>query len=131
MTVSEEQVREVGRRWAEAEQRADLTTLDELATDDLTLVGPAGFVLDKHQWLDRYRSGALVTHELAWTDVAVRDYGDSAVAVGVHRQRASYAGHPVDGRFRATHVLVRRDGRWRLAPIHLSPIVSPPTGKDA
>jgi hypothetical protein len=31
-----------------------------------------------------------------------------------------------DGSFRATHIAVRRDGRWRLAGIHMSPVGGPP-----
>jgi hypothetical protein len=98
---------------------------DELAAmvvEDFTLVGPAGFVLDRDQWVARYRVGDLATHELIWDEIAVRDYGDAAVAIGVHAQRASYRGKAADGRFRGTHIYVRRDGRWLLAGIHLSPM---------
>ena len=123
---TETEIRELGRRWAEAEQRADVEALDALATEDFTLVGPLGFVLNRQQWLDRYRSGALVTQELAWEDVEVRDHGDSAIAIGVHRQRAEHQGNPADGQFRATHILVRRNGRWLLAGMQLSPIGGPP-----
>jgi len=126
MSDTEQQVRELGQRWAAAEQRGDVAELASMADADLTLVGPAGYVLDRAQWLARYRPGALVTMQLSWDDVSVRDYGETAIAVGVHTQRASYQGNPVDGRFRATHVLVRRDGRWLLAAMHLSPIAAPP-----
>jgi ketosteroid isomerase-like protein len=125
-TTTEEQVRELGRRWAAAEQAADVAVLDELTTDDLTVVRPTGFVLDKQQWLDRYRTGAVVTRSLSWDDVTVRDYGDTAVAIGSHTQQAQYQGHPADGRFRATHIYVRQDDRWRLAGLHLSAIAVPP-----
>lgn len=126
MSDAEQQVRELGQRWAAAEQRGDEAELDALADPDLMLVGPAGYVLDRAQWLARYRPGALVTTALSWDDVSVRDYGETAIAVGVHTQRASYQGNPVDGRFRATHVWVRRDSRWLLASVHLSPIAAPP-----
>lgn len=120
------QILEFGERWAEAEQRGDVTTLDAMTVDDFVLVGPLGFLLNKQQWLYRYSSGLLVTQELNWRDVAVRDYGDSAVAIGVHDQRAAHRGRQVDGEFRATHVLVRAADGWRLASIHLSPIAPPP-----
>jgi ketosteroid isomerase-like protein len=125
MSTADEVV-EFGRRWAEAEQRGDTETLATMVVDDFTLVGPAGFVLDRGQWLERYRSGDLVTHELVWDQVDVREYGDTAIAIGVHTQRASYRGNPADGSFRGTHIVVRRDGGWMLAGIHLSPIGGPP-----
>jgi hypothetical protein len=97
-----------------------------LTADGFRLVGPLGFVLDKKQWLDRYRGGSLVTETLAWQDVEVRDFGETAIAIGVHAQVASHQGNPVNGRFRATHVVVRSGDRWQLAGIHLSPIGGPP-----
>ena len=55
--MTHNEIRELGRRWADAEQRGDADALSALAVEDFTLVGPLGFVLDKQQWLDRYRSG--------------------------------------------------------------------------
>jgi hypothetical protein len=123
----DEQVRNLGRRWVEAEQRGDVATLDAITAPDFTLVGPLGFVLNKQQWLDRYRTGALVTRSLIWDGIEVRDYGEAAVAVGCHTQQATYRDHPADGRFRVTHIAVRDGGdRWLLAGLHLSPIGAPP-----
>jgi ketosteroid isomerase-like protein len=124
------EVFELGRRWAEAEQRADVETLDALAVADFALVGPLGFVLDKQQWLDRYRTGDLLTSSLTWDELRVRAYGDAAVAIGRHTQQASYRGQPSDGQFRATHIAVRTGDGWKLAGIQLSPIGAfrPPTG---
>ncbi|MGH3673946.1 MAG: nuclear transport factor 2 family protein [Pseudonocardiaceae bacterium] len=124
--TTEDQVHELGRRWVEAEQSGDLTVLDAITTDDFTLVGPLGFVLDKQQWLGRYRTGALVTTSLVWDEVTVRDYGGTAVAVGRHTQEATYQDSPVNGRFRVTHIAIRRDSEWLLAGLHLSPIGGPP-----
>lgn len=128
MTITDtvEQIHELGRHWAEAEQRGDSAALAAMTIEEFTFVGPAGFVLDRDRWLARYPNGELVTHSLAWDEVTVRDYGDAAVAVGVHTQQASFRGHPADGSFRATHIAVRRDGRWFLAGIHLSPVGGPP-----
>lgn len=120
------EIRDLGRRWAQAEQRADVGALDAMAVADFTLVGPLGFILNREQWLDRYRSGDFVTRSLGWEDVEVRDYGTAAVAIGRHTQEAAYRGTPSDGQFRATHIAVLADGRWQLAGIHLSPITQPP-----
>jgi len=125
-----QEILQLGQRWAEAEQAGDTAALDAMATDDFHLVGPAGFVLDKTQWLDRYRSGSFVMNQLAWEQVTVRDYGDAVVAIGVHNQRGAYQGRPVDGQFRATHVLTRNGSlegrRWRFVSQHLSPMAQPP-----
>ncbi|WP_410636358.1 nuclear transport factor 2 family protein [Amycolatopsis sp. cmx-4-83] len=123
---TEEQVREFGRVWAAAEERGDTGVLAGLVVDGFRLVGPLGFVLDREQWLARYGGGDLVTEKLTWDEVEVRDFGTTALAIGVHEQVARHRRNPVNGRFRATHVLVRDDDRWRLAGMHLSPIGGPP-----
>jgi ketosteroid isomerase-like protein len=83
-------------------------------------------VLDKGQWLERYRSGDFATKSLAWDDVTVRDYGNTAITVGTQTQQASYQGNPANGQFRVTHVWVRDGAGWELAGVHLSPIGGPP-----
>jgi ketosteroid isomerase-like protein len=124
---------DLGRQWADAQQRGDTQTLDALATTDFVLVGPGGAVLDKQQWLDRYRSGDLVTRSLAWDQVDVRGHGTTAVAVGRHSQRAAYQGNTHDGDFRVTLVGLQIEGQWRLIAMHLSPISLPrsPTEEQA
>jgi hypothetical protein len=125
-TDIDRQVTEFTDRWLAAERKGDTGTLDGLAAAGFTLVGPLGFVLDKRQWLARYSSGAMVTHEIGYEDVTVREYGDTAVAVGVLTQRAAYQGNPSDGRFRVTQITVRDGDRRLLAGLHYSPIAAPP-----
>jgi ketosteroid isomerase-like protein len=121
-----DELRELERDWIHAELNADVTALDGLATDDFMLVGPAGWVLDKRQWLERYRQHDLITHSLDFEVTLTRVYDTTAVTIGQHIQRAEYQGHPADGAFRATHIAVHDGGRWRLAGLHLSPIGGPP-----
>ena len=96
-----------------------------MITDDFRLVGPFGFILDRQQWLDRYRSGDFTTTTLSWHDVEIREYGDTAVSIGTQTQEAAYKGTPSNGDFRVGHVFVRRDGRWLIAGVQLSS-TSPP-----
>lgn len=123
------EILELGERWAAAERGADTATLDKLAAADFRLVGPFGFVLDKVQWLARYETGALHTGSLVWDEVEVRDFGQTAVAIGRHTQQATYQGQSADGQFRATHVFVRAGRGWVLASQHLS--LGAPPGRAA
>jgi ketosteroid isomerase-like protein len=121
MTTTTDQIRTSGDRWVAAELEGDVAALDQIATEDFRLVGPLGFVLDKQQWLDRYRSGAFETTSLDWSDVEVREYGDTAISIGVQEQEAAFQGAPSNGSFRITHVWVRDGDRWSIASIQLSP----------
>jgi ketosteroid isomerase-like protein len=126
MATSEEEIRDLGAAWVDAEVAADVDTLDALATDDFHLVGPFGFVLDKQQWLDRYRSGDFATTALTWHDVEAREYGDSVVTIGTQSQEATYKGTPSNGDFRITHVFVRENAQWKIAGMQLSPTTFAP-----
>ncbi len=126
--MNEREILDVGQRWADAERRGDPTALDALLDDNFEAVGPHGFVLNRQQWLDRYQSGDLKNEAFAWQDANLRTYGDAAITVGVQTQRTVYQGHDSSGRFRVTHLYVRKDGRWLIANIQLSgPIQDMPT----
>jgi ketosteroid isomerase-like protein len=132
MTTTADEIRTLGATWVGAELAADVDTLDALATADFHLVGPFGFVLDKHQWLDRYRSGDLATTALTWHDVETRQYGDSVVTIGTQSQEAAYKGAPSNGDFRITHLFVRDGDHWKIAGMQLSPTAfTPPPAATA
>jgi ketosteroid isomerase-like protein len=120
------QVLELGERWAEAELRADIGTLDDVLHERFMGVGPFGFVLDKRAWLGPRRAGDLRINSFAWREPDVRLLGDTALVIGVQEQRATYQDQNADGRFRVTQVVVRDGDRWRIAGMHLSPIMAPP-----
>ena len=118
-------VKELARRWASAERAGDRAELAALATSDFMLVGPAGFVLDKPAWLDRFADDALRLNVLHWRDTSVRLYGDAAVVVGIREQRGTYRGAPADGTYRATQVAIYRGDAWLLVSVHLSALLGP------
>ena len=97
-TSTTNQIRALGSRWIDAELAADTDALDTLVADDFHLVGPFGFVLDKQQWLDRYRSGDFATTALTWHDVDMREYRDTVVTIGTQSQQAAYKGIAVQRR---------------------------------
>ena len=123
LQMGHDQIMELVRRWADAEGRSDADALDALMTDDCMLVGPRGFVLDREQCLDRYRSGALRTEAFSWSDVSVREYGTAAVVVGIVTQRASHQGQDSSGRFRVTQIAARQAGRWLCAGLQFSSLI--------
>lgn len=108
--------------WAAAERDGDLAALDTLLTDDFTAVGPLGFVLPKQAWLARHRPGGGLSYEsFTLAEVQTRLLGgDVAVVTARNDQPGSFQGNPIPEAVRATLVLARQDGGWRLAAIHLS-----------
>ena len=129
--MSQDQILDLGRRWADAELRADIAALDAFLDTDFMCVGPLGFVLNKDQYLAGRRSGDLKHEAFSWQDVRVRAYRDAAVAIGSQVQKATYQGHDASGQFRATQVFARKGDGWVLVSLHLSPISEPPPGRGA
>ena len=116
------------RRWAAAEQQNDAGSLDGLLADDFVGVGPLGFVLTREQWLARCGNG-LENRSFAVEDPQVHDHGSAAVVVGVDAQETSFRGGDNSGRFRLTLVAVRPAERWLVAGVHIGPLqAAPPTG---
>lgn len=113
--MTHEQILDVVRHWTDAELHSDADTLDTLLAGDFVGIGPRGFVLTHEQWVARYRGGDLRNEAFALLETAVREYGDTAVVVGIQDQRTSFQGHDASGRFRATLILVRQADRWLIA----------------
>jgi hypothetical protein len=118
---------ELCKRLAEAQLRGDADALDALLTDWFRLVGPAGFVLDKEQWIDQFRSGRLSVRSLTWDEVDVRTEADMAIVIGRQTHQVTFQGQPAGGTFRVTEVAIQSQGQWRISGMHLSPIVQPPS----
>lgn len=74
-------IRDLLRRWAEAEKDSDAAALDKLATRDFQLDGPRGAVVDRAEWLDRVRKGAYARRTRAVADAWIRVYRDAAIAI--------------------------------------------------
>ncbi len=118
----EQQLNDLIQQFIANELRRDNAALNAFLTDDFHLVGPAGFVLNKTDWLGSLASGNLKLTALTLKGVAVRVYNDSALAIGTREQTGQYEDRDVQGEFRETVMLVQQGTQWRLAGVHLSNI---------
>lgn len=111
--------------WGHAERLRDAPTTNSLLTDDFLGIGPVGFQLPKDAWVQRLTDGRLHYEELSLTDVSIREYSDSAVAVARVNTRGSARGHELPTTRTMFH-LVRIDHEWRIAGIQHSFIAGAP-----
>jgi hypothetical protein len=105
--------------WSRAEARADAEALGLLLAVDFRGDGPLGFVLDREQWLDRYRRGELQAEAFAWSPTEVRVLNQAAIAIGLLSQVARYRGLDCSGVFVCTLVAVRVADRWAIVNVQL------------
>ncbi len=127
--MTNDDVLELVREWAAAEQDNDGDRLDAVLAKDFVGVGAAGFVLNREQWLGRF-AGGLRNRVFAVEQPQVHRHGpDTAVVVGVDAQETSFGDRDVSGRFRVTLTAVRPAGGWRVAAVHIGALqAAPPTG---
>jgi hypothetical protein len=74
--------------------------------------------------------GGLSYESFALEEVDVRIYEDAAVTTCRQIQSGEFHGNDIGGEFRATVVLVEREGRWLMAAWHASPIAGAPSFLD-
>jgi hypothetical protein len=115
------------KRLAEAQLRGDADALNTLLTDRFRLVGPAGFVLDKEQWIDQFRSGRLSVQSLTWDEAAVRTEADMAIVMAGRRIELHSRANQPAARSGLRRLQSSHRGEWRVIGLHLSPIVQAPS----
>jgi hypothetical protein len=137
MDTIQEHLDELVAAVSRAEGAGDAQRLDGVLAPDFTGVGPAGFVLRRNQWMERFANG-LVNDSFELAELDWRIHEGVAVGIGIQRQRTSYQGHRNDGEFRVSLIAVPArsaesagaggpdDGTWLLLGMHLSPIMARP-----
>jgi len=122
--LGEDVLAKLGENLRKAELLGDVVVLGDVLAPDFRGIGPRGFLLTKEDWLAKHRTGDLKYEAFERSEITVRTYGDAAIMTSRESTKALYKGREVPGGdYRATHVFVRQEGRWRLAGIHLSPIL--------
>jgi len=115
-----DQVHRLSDSWARAEREGSADQLEPLLHDEFVAVGPLGFVLDREQWLDRFRKGMFTYTSFEWKPEIVAIYDGAAVVVGSQRSRGTHDDDRIDAEVRVTQVAVPDGGAWRLASLHFS-----------
>jgi len=123
-TLVEDDLAKLGENLRRAELLGDVVVLGDVLAPDFRGIGPRGFILTKEDWLAKHRTGDLKYEAFERSEITLRTYGDAAIVTSRESTKAFYKGREVPGGdYRATHVFVRQEGRWRLAGIQLSPIL--------
>ena len=121
----EEELKRVAVEWDHAMIENDAEAIGRYMSDDWTIIGPGGSVVDRARFLGLIESGALTHDVMESHDMNVRVYGDAAVVIargmsgGTYQEQAFYLVE------RSSSLFVRQEGRWRCVSTHLSLIAKP------
>lgn len=107
---------------AAALTHADTAALDRIYADDYTLVNEFGVVMTKAPRLAAIKSGELKLESVAFDEVNIRLYGNTAVATYRVTQKGQFKGQDIGSQLRATSTYVKMKGRWQVAAAQVTRI---------
>jgi ketosteroid isomerase-like protein len=101
--------------YAEALTKRDLTTLDQIWTDDYVFINPRGELVTKSQRLSNLKAGATEFQAVRPKNERMEVHGNVALDVGtVTLEGTKYGGKESSGDYRYLSVWVNSDGRWQM-----------------
>jgi ketosteroid isomerase-like protein len=126
-SVATAQLRETVRRYDDALRRADSAAVEKFWATEYTFINPRGERVTRAGRLANLRAGRTALDSLvhAPEQEQIQLIGDVAVYQTVLTLRGRYSGTAQQGRFRASVVWIRRDGRWQQVLSQMTPILGP------
>jgi uncharacterized protein (TIGR02246 family) len=121
---TEREIVALAQDWNTAIVSDDADRIAEFMTDDWVIVSWTG-ITSRDDFLAFVRSGGLGHSRMEGVgDHRVRVYGDTAVLSVRVVSTAQYGGADIDADEWTSDVFVRRDGRWRCALTHITPVAT-------
>ena len=103
------------QEYADALRKRDLTTLDQIWTDDYVFINPRGELVTKSQRLSNLKAGATEFQAVRPKSEKMEVHGSVAVDVGtVTLEGTKYGGKESSGNYRYLSVWINNDGRWQM-----------------
>jgi len=122
VSPSEELARQADA-WDKAIIRKDRAAIAENMAEDFRQISARGDVAGKAAFLDAITSPKLLINPYGVEDMDIRFYGnDVALVSGRTRMTGSYDGKPFDSHYRYIDVYVRKEGKWRVSSVQITPV---------
>jgi ketosteroid isomerase-like protein len=111
-------------QWGRAARAADARSLDRLLADDFSATTADGRVRSKKEYIADFVSGSRKIDELAFDNYQARVHGNAAALTHGGTLRGLNDGRDASGRYRWTHIFVRRGSRWRCVATQATRLAS-------
>ena len=121
VSPSEELARQA-EAWDKAIIRKDRAAIAENMAEDFRQISARGDVASKAAFLDAIMSPKLVINPYGVEDMDIRVYGDVALVSGRTRMSGNYDGKPFGSHYRYVDVYVRKEGKWRVTSVQITPV---------
>jgi ketosteroid isomerase-like protein len=123
-TTNEQVVKELkqsGRQWDKAIAENDVLQIEKFMADEWVIVGTAGGITPKTNFLDYIRSGDLVHTRMDFEDIRVEVYENTGIVTSKGTSSGTYKGEPFSYYEWSTSVYTLQDGHWRCVLTMLTP----------
>lgn len=98
--------------WNRAAQTQDVKALGSLMADSLIYIDYDGTLMNKNDFLNFVKADTLQPAQVVTEEVSAKVYGDSAVVVGIYREKGISKGKPYQRRGRFIDTWVKQNGAW-------------------
>jgi uncharacterized protein (TIGR02246 family) len=113
-------VKKAHKQWTDALSKRDAAAAEAVLLEDYAIVDPSGRPNSRKFIVDGLRGGQLKIESVDVADTSVRVIGSTAIVVSVQTLKGTYDDNEIGGRYRVTDVLVKQDGKWKLAAGHMT-----------
>jgi ketosteroid isomerase-like protein len=120
--ADEQQIRQIERDWLDSMIKRDGAYLQKIETDDFTITGPDGRMLNKAENLKDAISGETVFDDVEIERLNVRFYGDTAIVNGLGTVKSHTKSEKMKGEYSWTDVFVKMNGAWKAASAHVTAV---------
>jgi ketosteroid isomerase-like protein len=131
---AEREIRELEAQFSRAVIKGDRAFYERVLADDFTHTSHTGVFKTRAEWMAEDKSAEKGDSQVGRTrydtydvdDLAIRIYGDMAVATGRTSPKGRNAqGQPISGQYRYLRVWVKREGRWQVVAFQGTRIAQP------
>jgi ketosteroid isomerase-like protein len=122
---AEEELKQIDRKWLDAEKRYDVAYCEKFFSDSYVLVLADGQMLTKKQWLGILGSAAdrPTLEVLSPDDIQVHLFGNVAILTDHTTIKGHDSkGNSMDGQYRVFRVVTKENGSWRAAGVVMNKI---------
>ncbi|MEC4116294.1 nuclear transport factor 2 family protein [Myroides phaeus] len=100
MEITEQDIKDLEERLAQAIKSRDLSKLNQFLHDDFLFIAPNGLTITKEMELSSHRSGTMIVEDLEVTfkDISIMD--DCAVVMSVYQTKGRFMDMPIEGTFK-------------------------------
>jgi hypothetical protein len=122
MQVPDQMFLDLESRISHAAMNKDVTEMNNLLASNYVSVGFSGQIRTKTEVIDAYSSGKIVIGSSHEENVTVRQFGSTAILVGLLTLEGKEGNTAISGHYAFTRVYIRNDGKWQAVSFQATPV---------